>query len=133
MGATRWLGPGLIVLGLVLIGAAVATGAARFAVVVVFPVFFGGASALFLGGVLSVFLGVFFLPLAFDPGRRESEPLASPLADESTPGSGGFLLIGPVPIFFGAWKHPRRRTYWLAVAVGAVLLVAVLVAALWLG
>ena len=133
MGALRWAGPGLLVLGLVLVGAAVATGAAQFTLFVVFPVFVGGASALFLGGVVALFLGVFLLPLAFSSGSIDVEcPEVGDDRGAST-GSGGLLLIGPVPIFLGAWKHPRRRTYWLAVGIGAALLVAALVIAAWLG
>ena len=132
MGALRWAGPGLIVLGLVLVGAAVATGAAQFVLFVVFPVFVGGASALFLGGVLALFLGIFLLPLAFASGSIEVEGLAAPIAEGPATGSGGLILIGPVPIFLGAWKHPGRRTYWLVVAAGAALLVAALAVAAWL-
>jgi uncharacterized membrane protein len=123
MSGLRFAGPVLLALGVVLIVAAVATGSAGLVVVVVFPVFVGGASALFLGGVAALFLGIFLLPLAFD-----FELVAPPNAPEaprsaSSGGSGGLILLGPFPLFFGSWSHPTRRTYWAAVVVGAAVLV----------
>lgn len=119
----RWVGPGLIVLGIALVVAAVATGGAQLELIVVVPVFVGGASALFLGGVVSIFVGIFLLPLAF--GSEEAEPSENSPAEPgpTSPRSGGLVLIGPVPIFFGGWKNPGRRAYWVAVLVGAGLVV----------
>ncbi|MCI4326103.1 MAG: DUF131 domain-containing protein [Thermoplasmata archaeon] len=123
MSPLRWLGPALLVLGVALVIAAVATGAARLVLVVVIPVFVGGTSPLFLGGIVALFGGLLLLPLtfggAFELDRSESEPTEG----EETPRAGGLVLIGPVPIFFGAWKRPTQRTVWIAVAIGAALLV----------
>ena len=127
--ALRWTGPALIVLGAVLVAAAVATGAAHLDLVVIIPVFVGGASALFVGGVLALFLGVMLLPLAFGAEwARPEESLTGPRVPSSS--VGGVVLIGPFPIFLGAWRHPRRRTFWLAVSVGAALVLAAIVLAL---
>jgi len=123
MSALRWAGPAFLVLGLALVIAAVVTGSARLDVVLVFPVFVGGASVLFFGGVAALFLGIFLLPLAFAGGDDEpEEPSASP-GPTSSGGSGGLVLIGPFPIFFGSWKNPGRRAYWVAALVGAMVLI----------
>jgi uncharacterized membrane protein len=129
MSAVRWIGPALLVLGIVLVAAAVSTGAAQLDVVVIFPVFVGGASALFLGGVVSLFVGLLLLPLAFG-AKFEVEP-AGPDASAQPHGerSGGVIILGPFPLFFGSWKNPSRRAWWTAVGVGAAILVAVLVLA----
>jgi uncharacterized membrane protein len=129
MSAVRWVGPVLLALGIALIAAAVATGAAQLDLVVIFPVFVGGASALFLGGVASLLLGIFLLPLAFGGSFELESPRSDPSNRSRPPGSGGVVLIGPIPLFFGSWKHPNRSTWWAAVGVGAALIVAVLVLA----
>jgi uncharacterized membrane protein len=46
------------------------------------------------------------------------------------PRSGGLVLVGPVPFFFGAWQRPPRWIYWLAVLFGALFLVGLVLAAL---
>jgi len=123
MSPVRWLGPALLGLGVVLVVAAVATGGAHLVLVVVIPVFVGGTSPLFLGGIVAVFAGLLLLPLTFggtfELDRSESEPTEG---EESTR-AGGLVLVGPFPIFFGKWKNPTPRTVWIAVAVGAALLV----------
>ncbi|MCI4332405.1 MAG: hypothetical protein L3K01_01545 [Thermoplasmata archaeon] len=130
MNARRWAGPGFLVLGVALVVAAVATGAAHLELVVFVPVFVGGASALFLGGVLAIFLGLVLLPLAFGM-EFALEPLGVDGPEGAPPrsGSGGVVLVGPLPLFFGSWKSPSRISWWIAAGVGAAMVVAVLVLA----
>jgi uncharacterized membrane protein len=116
-----------IVGGFALVAAAVAEGGARLDLVVVFPVV-SGSSGLFLGGVLLVVLGFFSLPFTLaaggggeGPEERLDGPNAGPA---SSGGSGGVLLLGPVPIFFGAARGVSRRARWTAVAVGVGLTIA---------
>lgn len=129
MNVRRWAGPGFLVLGIALVFAAVATGAAQLELVVFLPVFVGGASALFLGGVLAIFLGLVLLPLAF--GMEFAwDPVAVDRPERSPPPrAGGVVLIGPFPLFFGSWKSPSRMSWWIAAGVGAAMVVAVLVLA----
>ena len=109
---------------------AVVSGRAQLALVLVFPVV-SGASAEFLAGVALLFSG--FVLLAFRgedflvPHRRPEAPSepAEPLS-----ASGGLVLIGPVPIFFGGWSSASRRTRWLVGLAGAALLVLLIVVAL---
>jgi uncharacterized membrane protein len=122
MSPLRWLGPGLIILGVVLVVAAVATGSAHLVLVVILPVFVGGASLLFLGGIAAIFVGLLLLPLAFGGAFELDRSDDPPAGGEATSSAGGLVLLGPIPIFFGAWKSPSQRTVWIAVAVGAALL-----------
>ncbi|MCI4324707.1 MAG: DUF131 domain-containing protein [Thermoplasmata archaeon] len=120
------MGPALLLLGVALVGAAVATGAAQLALVVVLPVFVGGASALFLGGVVAIFVGLLLLPLAFGMEFALEPVGSSPASDSARPKSGGVILVGPIPFFFGSWKSPSRVSWWIAAGVGAAMIVAVL-------
>jgi len=129
-------------LPIVLLGAGVAllvysvrSGGASFSLVVIFPVVTGGSFSL-LGGVAVLFAGLLLFPLVlFPPGEVASEDsrrLPSdrpPTSTDSTASesSGGVVLIGPIPIFFGAWSRVSRRTRFAVALVGAALLALVLV------
>lgn len=114
--------------------AAVATGEATVYLVLVVPVL-AGSSGLLLLGIVLLFLGFFTLPLGF-PGESEEgrggilpEPapgMPRPATPPAPAGSGGVILLGPVPLFFGSFRNPSPRVYWLAVLVGAVVLAVVL-------
>jgi uncharacterized membrane protein len=115
--------PVLIAGGVAAVVTAIATGGAQAGIFVVFPVIFG-SSALFLVGVLLLIAGIFVLPFAFG---------ASELAADG-PGnvsSGGLVLIGPVPIFWGSMGPASRRVRLLAAVAGGLLLVVA--AVLFLG
>jgi uncharacterized membrane protein len=118
----------LLLAGLVALGLSVADGSARLYLVLLFPVI-TGSSPLFVLGLLGVVGGliVFFLSAegaAVGPGYggRGTTPSGG-----RTSTSGGVVLIGPVPVFFGAWKGPSRRSYRLAVFLGCIFFVAALV------
>ena len=109
-------------------------GGASLALVVVVPVIFGASTEFFLG-VVVLFFGFVTLPLAFgytfvtDEASEGQPPSRAEAPPEEV---GGLLLIGPVPIFFGRWKHVSRRIRMAAVAVGAVLLGVAVGLFLWL-
>lgn len=114
----------LIVAGLALVALAVADGGASLALVVVLPVLYG-RSLEFVAGVLLFVAGLFALPLTFGSVTpAEAGPEEDTTA--SSGGSGGLVLIGPVPILWGSWKgvSPRTRVL-LAVLGGAILAAAV--------
>ena len=128
----RALGPLLLAIGAVLLGAAVATGGARLYLLLFFPVL-TGTSPIFGVSVAVLVIGFFLLPFAFlgseSTGASDTRPppLPSPPNEGS---SGGMVLIGPVPIFFGAWRKNPPMAYRWAVLLGVVLsVVAVLL--LW--
>jgi uncharacterized membrane protein len=136
--AIRWrraIGPALLLAGLLVLAFAVATGAARLYLVVIFPVLTSG-SPIFLLGVVLLVAGFLTLPWVLAPEEppvgaeeRPVAPAGRPPGPGAAVGGGGLVLVGPVPVFFGAWKNPSRRVYWLAVLAGTLalaLLVAVL-------
>lgn len=132
MGLARVLPVVLFSFAVVLVAVGLATGSARLYLIVFIPVV-AGSSGWLVGGIACLFLGFLTLPLlwgeetaAIPSDGRGSSQTAEPLR------SGGVVLLGPVPIFFGRWKHPPARLYWLAVAVGAALVVGLLVALLFL-
>jgi uncharacterized membrane protein len=125
----RWVGPAFLVLGLALVVAAVATGAAQLELVVFLPVFVGGASALFLGGIALVFVGLWLLPFTFGMEFELVAHDAPATSEPTTSNSGGVILVGPIPFFFGAWKSPSKVSWWIAAGIGAAMVVAVLVLA----
>lgn len=130
----RLVGPICLVLGIVLLADAVATGTARLYLLLVIPVI-TGTSPLFLLSLVLVVVGFLFLPLAF----VGEGPLTAPVgpAGRDTPDampvqgtSGGMILVGPVPIFFGAWRRNPPISYRWALLLGLVLAV-VAVLLLW--
>jgi uncharacterized protein (TIGR00304 family) len=124
----RWWGlvpAGLLGVGALLVGWAVAEGGAELAIVVIVPVLFGRSIA-FVAGVLLLVAGLFTLPLAFEPAEEAEPPTAGGSPAGTHGGSGGVVLIGPVPIFFGSWRNVSPRTRVLAAILGgAVLVVAI--------
>lgn len=130
---SRWIGPALLALGVGLVVAALATGEAHFALVLIVPVIYGGSSALLIAGVVSTLLGIFALGLGVaEPMEvRSPKPLRTELGAPPS-GAGGLVLVGPFPIFFGNWKNVSRATKYLAALAGAIALAALVLAALWL-
>ncbi len=107
--------------GIALVVEAVLRGQVSGAVVVVFPVFYS-SSGLFAAGVALIFLAIVlaaFSSFSAGPGSERTLP--------ATAESGGFVLLGPVPIVFGS-VHPPVR--WLVV-LGAVLTALIVALALW--
>ncbi|HZY70041.1 MAG TPA: hypothetical protein VFF67_03575 [Thermoplasmata archaeon] len=123
VGAARVLGPVLLGAGIGLIVHAVLTGQANLALLVIIPVV-TGVSAEFFGGALLLVLGVFFLPLTFmaSSGAPRPPPPGDDGPRRAGTESGGLILVGPVPIFFGRWRGISGARYWVAVAVGTALL-----------
>lgn len=136
MRAARWLPIALWAAGGALIVDSVVRGSAQVWLVVVIPVV-SGESAEFLLGVVLLLAGFLTFPwlgrAAEGPEGSRGLPTSEPPVSEppwprgdapSGTGGGGLILIGPVPIFFGGWRHASRRTRWLAVAGGAILFLA---------
>jgi uncharacterized protein (TIGR00304 family) len=117
--------------GAALVIDAVLHGRASLLLVVIVPVF-SGSSVEFLLGVVLLVVGFFLVPLTvWEPS--DHEPLSPPAERPAVPpprtgvAGGGLVLVGPVPIFFGAWKNGSRRVRLLAALVGAALLVLLVV------
>lgn len=115
-----------LVAGAVLVGVAVLRGGASAALIVIFPVVYGGSVG-FLVGVLLIVVGLILLPLGWARlPEDDGESAAVSTAGPPEQAAGGVLLIGPVPILFGSARNLSRRGVWALVAVG-VALTAVLV------
>ncbi|HXQ48584.1 MAG TPA: DUF131 domain-containing protein [Thermoplasmata archaeon] len=131
MRPSGWVPVALLVGGGALVVDAVVRGAASVALVAIIPVV-SGASIEFLAGVVLLLAGFLTLPLAFLSVDEPLDPATSPeqRAHGMAPTEevGGLLLVGPVPIFFGSWKNVSGRTKFAAAAVGAVLLIVLVVA-----
>ena len=134
MRAAPFLAAGALVAGVALLADAVARGDASLALVVVFPVL-TGSSAEFLGGTILLVAGIFALPFAL-AGPFEHVALEPADVPENAPKSGtsgGLLLVGPVPIFFGSWRGVSRRTRWVVALVGAAVTIGAIVALVLVG
>lgn len=119
MRSARLLPVGLLLLGVALIGYSLATGQATLGLLVVIP-FVVGSSWTFAVGVLALAAGFFTLPFLFGADEAWDD---RPSTGAGSSGSGGVLLIGPIPIFFGAYRHPPGWVYFLAASVGVLLVV----------
>ena len=128
-GIVRALGPVALVVGVILLAEAVATGGARVSLVLIVPVI-TGTTLLFAVAAGLLVSGLFFFPLAFarDEQSEEETPVGSRLNPNAAPGgSGGLILLGPVPIFFGTWRRNPPISYRGALVVGLALVVVVVV------
>ncbi|MGA7923226.1 MAG: DUF131 domain-containing protein [Thermoplasmata archaeon] len=120
-----WLiAPVLLVIGAALVIAALLSGSGRLYLLLFVPLI-AGSSPLFILGVVLLFLGFMFLPTAFvRTPRWEEVGHIDPTPDSSSPSgnftSGGLILVGPVPIFWGAWKHAPRWAYVISAIAGAL-------------
>jgi uncharacterized protein (TIGR00304 family) len=128
----RTFGPALLVAGFIVVVAAVLTGAATLTLFVFIPII-SGNSVLLILGLLLIVGGFFLLPLMVVdlPGEDEAPSNALPPAAGRTPSSGssgGFVLIGPIPIVWGSWNARERRVvYGLALILGIILTIIALV------
>lgn len=120
--AARWIPLVLLGVSAVLIGVAVASGTAQVALFLVFPVISGG-SWTFLAGVLVLVAAFLSMPFAW-ASSSASVPTATPET-----ASGGVLLLGPIPIFFGQLGAAERSRYLWWVALGCLFAVVALVVA----
>jgi uncharacterized protein (TIGR00304 family) len=130
-GSLRWLGPVLLALGIATVIAAVLTGSAKLFLLFIVPVITGSSWEL-LVGIALIFLGIFLLPVTWnlmelsDSNRstgRMPESSTSARGEPSASSVGGVILIGPVPIFFGAWRGKSLWIYAVAAAIGLGLLI----------
>ena len=120
----------LLLAGVATIAFSVASGGARLYLVVIIPVIAGSSWTLGLGVALLA-AGFLTIPFAFLAPRAEPEATSGPVPEpgEAAGGSGGFALIGPVPIVWGSWSHISRRTRVLLGVLGGAVVVALVV--LW--
>lgn len=123
----------LLVAGAGLVTVAVLAGGASVSLLLIVPVV-TGRSAEFLLGVVLLLAGLFLLPWLWAGEVEEAPPLESEAvrgpAGNSSVGGGGVVLIGPVPIFFGGWRHLPRRARVAVALVGGVVLVVLTLAVL---
>lgn len=123
----RPLGPILLGAGGVLLGESVATGGARLYLLLIVPVF-TGTTALFAVSVALLVAGFLLLPLLFvgeEFSDTATEPVdISPVVGGPPEEAGGLILVGPIPIFFGAWRRTPPIAYRWAVVLGVVLAAA---------
>lgn len=142
MRAIRWLGPGLIVLGIAALVVGFLRNEATLNLFLIFPVITatGAWSGL---GILALLAGFIALFLTWSVGLPERggppAPMpagAVPPSDSAAPSApasrrwGGVVLLGPIPVVFGS---DAKVTRWMLVA-GLVLFVALVVLtviALW--
>jgi uncharacterized membrane protein len=119
--------PILLAGGAVLIVLGALSGGAHAALVVIVPVVYGSAP-LFVLGVLLLVAGILALPFAVAP--PEATGVASRASGTAT--SGGVILVGPVPIFWGSASGASRAVRVAAALTGtAVLVVAVILFVVW--
>jgi len=114
--------------GIALLVDAVLRGTAQASIVLIVPVL-SGSSPEFLIGTLLTFVGLVSLFLSW--GSVEMFDAADG-AEGSAPRSGGVVLIGPVPIFFGEWKQMGRRGVWGWVAAGTIATAVLVLLFVWI-
>jgi uncharacterized membrane protein len=117
----------LLVVGLALIADALLRGSAAASIVLIVPVL-SGSSPEFVLGTLLTFLGL--LALFLTAGTIELTGSASS-AEGATSRSGGVVLVGPVPIFFGEWRQMGRHGLWGWVAAGAIATAVLVLVFVW--
>ena len=123
----RLFGLALLIAGVALIAASVATGQGQVYLLLFIPVYVG-TSALGMLGILVVFLGVFLaslgsawrgLPAPTVPASESVSPdsVAPPATTVPLARYGGVIMLGPIPIVFGS---DARIAKWMMV-LGLIL------------
>jgi uncharacterized protein (TIGR00304 family) len=116
----RWLGLALIGLGAALITASVITGEASVAVVLIFPVIYGGG-VLLLGGIVCIMVG--FMASFFMAAGRDDATERGATEEDAGAKAGGVLMIGPVPIIFGSDRRMALVAAAIALTVMAFMMI----------
>lgn len=121
----RFVGPGILLTGLVALALAVARGEASVYLILIVPAVVGTGPLAFLG-ILLVFLGfflTFFLgtaaapPPAIEPAEI---PAIAPQGSQKARRWGGVVFLGPIPLVFGS---DPQMTRWMLI-LGAILFLA---------
>jgi uncharacterized membrane protein len=121
-GAVPAVGIAVLLIGEAFVVLAVATHAAQVGLLFIVPVVTGSSSS-FLIGVLLIFVGLFLMAAGGVPRSYRLDPTSEtdPNGPASGPGAtratGGMILVGPIPIFFGSWSPARRRTFYAVVGL----------------
>jgi uncharacterized protein (TIGR00304 family) len=123
-GPLRFVPLVVFVLGVALIANAVLRGQATLYLLLVIPVVSGG-SAEFVAGTILVVLGIFgWFATGFVEVAEREAPDGDPARPSRLNRSGGVVLLGPIPIFFGDARPTTRGGWWAWVALGVVVSVA---------
>lgn len=119
MNRTAGFGIALLLVGGALVVAAVVGAPVTVSIVLFVPVFsspsweFGLGAVLIVLGIAATSLGSVGPPAPAElPGRAAGRE----------PGAGGFVLIGPVPIFFGSFARLPSWVRWTVALLGAAAL-----------
>lgn len=133
----RWIGPILLILGVLALAYGLIQGQGTLSLVLVFPVITatGGWTALGIILVLAGFLVSFLAWTVPSPGMRETvtePPATAPPPSARAPARrwGGVVFLGPLPIVFGSDAKIARWMLLAAVALFAALVILFLYA-LW--
>jgi uncharacterized protein (TIGR00304 family) len=132
----QFLGPAVLVAGLLTLALAVSRGEASVYLIVIIPVVVG-TGTLALLGILLVFVGfflTFLLGFTAPPPPMAAGPVYPPMTSTPEAGSegpsegprkrrwGGVVFLGPIPLVFGSDPQMTRTMLIL----GAILFVALL-------
>ncbi|MEM0160379.1 MAG: DUF131 domain-containing protein [Thermoplasmata archaeon] len=96
---SRYLGLLLLVLGIVILFIAIASGAVNFGIFLIFPVLWGTGALAALSFIL-IFLGIIILFISVPYESMEFDNSKNRVKSKF----GGFVLVGPFPIVFGSDK-----------------------------
>ncbi len=123
------VGPALLLVGLALLGLALARGEANLYLVLVVPVV-TGSGILAASGVLLIFAGFFLtfllgpirtigVPPEVDASHAQDSPMAPPPSSRRW---GGILFLGPLPVVLGSDLRMNRAMLLLGIALFLALL-----------
>jgi len=128
-----WLA--LILVGMLLILIDLLTHPHTFSIFLIFPLVVGEGGILSVVGIILMFLGIilaFFYPLMiirreappeteyyYEPRLEEKirEELEYDKKSQKEVSWGGFVLIGPIPLFFGSFKGSKYSKYFTPIAL----------------
>jgi uncharacterized protein (TIGR00304 family) len=111
----------LLLVGILLLALAIASGEAKVALVLIIPIIYG-SGALAAGGILLIFAGIVLMSLSYftfaAPAEEPSDAHHEPTKKEY----GGVILIGPIPIVFGSARSLKGSRLLLALAVISLII-----------
>lgn len=92
-----------------------------------------GSSLAFAAGCALILAGFLSLPFLWAGAFREPE-VAEPSEPEPTGSSSeaaAVVIIGPLPVFVGAWRKATTEMRWVAMVAGSVLALLFVLLVLW--
>jgi uncharacterized protein (TIGR00304 family) len=119
----------LLVAGIALLAASIATGEGQIGLFLIFPFVVAWGPIAVLGALLFMLAMVCVFIGMWRQGDVFTEQTIDKMRSAQSPEKkfGGVIMIGPIPIAFGSDKKTANRMMWIGIAMFVVMLIIFLI------